>query len=237
MGAIIAAVKAGAGQILGNLTLNISDLYTGGGRYKDRRDAFTFSNTASLANGTSGAQSAINAWEASGGFDEPEGQLYALWQLATGGYGWRPSASKIIVWFGDAPGHNPICKGYVTANNPPYNVTLDVVKNNLTAAGIKVLALSVGANRLDLPFGASISSDNPCGETYPQPQQATVLTTATGGQLYSGVQVGTIVQVIIDSIQNATCPGYSEFAGAASFAAARVAAAEPLPIGTIPATN
>jgi hypothetical protein len=238
MGDIINAVKNGAGQILSSLNSSVTDLRTGGGRYRDRRDSFVFQNTANLGVGTSGAQSAINAWAASGGFDEPEGQLYALWKLATGSYGWRPSASKIIVWFGDAPGHNPICKNYAGTNDPPSSVSLDDVKNSLASAGIKVLALSVGANRLDLAFGSSISTDNICAETYPQPNQATVLTTGTGGQLYSGVQVNTIVQVIIDSVQNATCPGTtSRFAAIAAAGFAALTTPEPLPIGDKPATN
>lgn len=89
MGDYIAAVRAGASQILGNLTANISNLYTGGGAYRDRGRTnplaynFIFRNTASLTNGTSGAQSAINAWSASGGGDEPEAQLYALYLVGT----------------------------------------------------------------------------------------------------------------------------------------------------------
>ncbi len=80
MGAVINAVKSGAGQILTSLTSSINDLYTGGGGYRDRRSGFMFQNSASVAGGTGGAQSAINAWSASSGGDEPEGQLYALYQ-------------------------------------------------------------------------------------------------------------------------------------------------------------
>ncbi|PRW45345.1 PEP-CTERM domain [Chlorella sorokiniana] len=112
----IKAVADNAKLILDSLKTSIDDLYTGGGRYRDRKDAFVFENTANLAAGTIGAQNAINAWAASGGGDEPEGQLYALWKLATpGAYGWRSSATKVILWFGDAPGHNPICIGYVSS--------------------------------------------------------------------------------------------------------------------------
>jgi len=80
MGDVINAVKSGAGQILTSLTSSINDLYTGGGAYRDRFSGFMFGNTASVAGGTGGAQSAINAWSAANGGDEPEGQLYALYQ-------------------------------------------------------------------------------------------------------------------------------------------------------------
>src|SRR5207249_1219633 len=55
---------------------------------------------------------AINAWQADGGGDTPEAQLFALDQVAQcPGTGWRPGAKRIIVWFGDAPGHEPVCPG------------------------------------------------------------------------------------------------------------------------------
>ena len=82
MGSYINAVKNNAGQILTGLQTSINDLFTGGGRYRDRDDSFLFQSTSSLAIGTSGAQSAINVWAASGGGDEPESQLYALYQAS-----------------------------------------------------------------------------------------------------------------------------------------------------------
>ena len=51
----------------------------------------------------------------------------------------------------------------------------------------------MGYNRLDATDGSN--DQRFCTEPSPQPQQATVLTTATGGQLYSNIQTDSIVQV------------------------------------------
>lgn len=63
------------------------------------------------------AVTAINSWEANGGGDLPEANLFALHQAATSGgstdeglstglnTNWRSDAKKIIVWFGDASSH------------------------------------------------------------------------------------------------------------------------------------
>lgn len=63
------------------------------------------------------AIAAINNWEADGGGDLPEANLFALHQAATSGgstssglsttynTNWRSDAKKIIVWFGDASSH------------------------------------------------------------------------------------------------------------------------------------
>lgn len=49
-------------------------------------------------------------WGARGGGNLREAQLYALFKIATdaSGIGWREGASKILVWFGDAEGHDPV---------------------------------------------------------------------------------------------------------------------------------
>jgi hypothetical protein len=79
-----------------------------------------------------------------GGGDAPECQLFALNQLATQpGIGWRPETlgffgRRIIVWTGDAPGHDP--SGGVTP--------LEVIFN-CNAIKISVNALSVEGNGLN----------------------------------------------------------------------------------------
>jgi hypothetical protein len=51
---------------------------------------------------------AVNAWVAFGGGDTPEAQLNALHELATdAGVGFRAGSTRVIVWFGDASGHDP----------------------------------------------------------------------------------------------------------------------------------
>lgn len=100
-----------------------------------------------LTANTSSVTSGINGWIASGGGDGPEANFYALQQAVTNGastcpglgsqagfcggsgeaIGWRPGASKVILWFGDVTSHQN-------------TVTLDNVKAAL--AGTKVVALN-----------------------------------------------------------------------------------------------
>ncbi|KAI7841672.1 hypothetical protein COHA_004539 [Chlorella ohadii] len=218
MGGAITAVKAGATQILNGLSIN--DLFTGGGRYRDRDD-FLFQSTSNLAIGINGAQIAINRWSASGGGDEPESQLYALYQASR----LQPSHS-----------HNPICKNYLstTPSVPPADITFDDVKAALQAKGIKIIALSVGNNRLDAD---NFKGTSPCTEVVVS-NQASKLAAATGGIYKSGIDTTTIVKAIIDALKEATCPS-SLNTGIAGFAAARATVTEPevLTIGTEPAIN
>ena len=80
------------------------------------------------------------------GCDTPEAQLNALFQLATNpSVGFRTDSTRVIVWFGDASGHDP-SNGH----------TLTEVINALVAAGIEVIAIPVigprrGRTRLDRP--------------------------------------------------------------------------------------
>lgn len=66
------------------------------------------SNDVSL--GSTQVTGAVATWSASGGSDGAEGQFFALHALAVDpAIGWRPGARRIVVWFGDYPGHDPIC--------------------------------------------------------------------------------------------------------------------------------
>lgn len=120
--------------------------------------------------------------------------------------GFRASASKFVVWFGDAPGHNPICAG---GPNVPASVTSDItvegVAAELAAAGIQVLAIDVGA--LDSTFTNVWGS---CAGPETQPPQATTLASATGGSYTSGVSSSTIVDTIIAAVKEASCPSSSD---------------------------
>ena len=111
MGSVIDAVKLGVGAIVGNPALAGFDVAYGVGNYKDfPNDPYAFDNQLSPTTDTTQVSAAIGTWTADGGCDGPEGQLFALHRLATDpAIGWRPDARRIIVWFGDAPGHDPVC--------------------------------------------------------------------------------------------------------------------------------
>ncbi len=174
MGGAIANVKTGATGIMNQVRTAQADSQFGVANYKDVSDgaavfALNQAVTASIAN----AQTGINAWSASGGGDTPEAQLNALTQLATGPTGFRSGSSRIVVWFGDAPGHDP-----------SNGATLASTIAALQAAGIRVIAVSTGADQL-----------NSTG-------QALAIANATGGLFISGVNDTTVANAILTALQN-----------------------------------
>lgn len=85
-------------------------------------------------------------------------------------------------------GHNPICAGVTDVE---VDIRLSDVAARLARAGIHVVAISVGDDQLDSPFGDPLGDcTGPAGG-----EEATVITTRTNGKLYSGIYTSTIVQV------------------------------------------
>lgn len=83
MGSTLAAVQSRVESILADLQAAIADVAFGAGEYKDFSDvdAYAFLNAAPVAgDGGASALAAIAQWSASGGGDDPEAQLYALYQ-------------------------------------------------------------------------------------------------------------------------------------------------------------
>jgi hypothetical protein len=175
MGATLDAVKTGAATIMSNVKTALGDVAFGVGEYKDYDlyypDPFVFRLNQDITKDADLVQFGINAWEALGGYDEPEGQLYALKQVADT-VAWRPGSTRIIVWFGDVWGHDPA--------GPPPGVTETEAIAALLAQTIKVMALDVG-------------SLNYTG-------QATRIAAATNGKYYSGIDPAQIATDIINSI-------------------------------------
>ena len=130
MGSVLAAVQTGANNILSALNGLGLDMAFGVGNYKDFQqppsDPFAFQHQLAPTTTIADVTNAINAWSAVGGADTPEGQLFALDQLAEapgGTIGWRSDAKRIIVWFGDAPGHDPVC---AAISGLPFDVTEEI---------------------------------------------------------------------------------------------------------------
>ena len=94
--------------------------------------------------------SAVTGISLCGGGDEPEAQLNALWEICEGGdsVSFRDGSSRIVVWFGDAPGHDPSL-GHTEADATASLVDVEA----------RVLAVSVGANRLDLTGETIVTID------------------------------------------------------------------------------
>lgn len=102
-----------------------------------------FSNVQSITDNTDLVQAGANRLLARAGGDTPEGGLLALYTLATdSSIGWRFGARKIVVMFGDAPQHEPVCVGNA-------QLTRHDVIRALRAKDIAVVAIQVGAPGMD----------------------------------------------------------------------------------------
>ena len=139
------------------------------------------------------AQTAIDGWTVGNGCDVPEAQIHALYTLATDpAVGFRADSTRIIVWFGDASGHDP-SGGH----------TLTDAIDALVAADIKVIAVPVVSG-----FGDGLDASG----------QATAVATATGGLVLPSATPGDVSDAILAGLTNlpvtvspsATCdPGLS----------------------------
>lgn len=206
MGGIIAAVQAGAASILTALGSLGLDIAYGVGNYKDfPNDPYAFDPQLAVTPVEASVQAAIAAWSASGGGDVPEGQFFALDRIAqppSGSIGWRAGSKRIIVWFGDAPAHDPVC---AAISGLGFNITELSVTNKLVAEKISVIAISTTtgtANALDAdPVPLSGDYNAACGVPAGAAGQATRIAAATGGQHVVGIDATTIVTTIIDLIK------------------------------------
>ncbi|MGH2769587.1 MAG: hypothetical protein ACRDJF_03590, partial [Actinomycetota bacterium] len=148
----------------------------------------------------------IDAWQTTPGRDTPEAQLYALDQLAEspgGQIGWRADSKRIIVWFGDAAGHDPVCK---EISGLSYDITEASVTAKLAAETITVVALSMSTNFRapagldDDPTTHAAGYKTKCGAPGGQSQQGSRIASATGGKLVQGVSADSVVQTIIGQV-------------------------------------
>lgn len=205
MGGIIGAVHAGANNVLAALAALPVDIVFGVGNYKDfaQGDPYGFQHQVSPTNVTATVTAAINTWSAAGGGDTPEAGLFALNSLAVPpgpGIGWRAGSKRIIVWFGDAPSHDPIC----TAVSGAPTVTEASASANLVAQAITVLAISTANPGLDDdPTVAAGGYGGQCGVPGGMPGQARRITNATGGTLATGINAGNLVNTIINLVKAA----------------------------------
>lgn len=207
MSTILSSVQGGANNILTALNGLGLDMAFGVGNYKDfPNDAYAFQHQQSPTTTLGNVTNAINAWSASGGSDTPEGQFFALDQLAQapgGPIGWRTGAKRIIVWFGDAPGHDPVCNAI---SGLPYDITEASMTGKLAAQNITVIAISTdtgipGALNGDPTMGGDYTSA--CGPAGGSPNQADRIANATGGTHVTGISEATIVNTIINLVSSA----------------------------------
>jgi len=184
---VIVAVQTDAAAVLAAVAAVATDERFGAGDYKDFPfDAYAFLNAAPIPaadDGGAAASAAIALWAAGGGGDGPEGQFYALHQLAAHGVAnFRADSTPIVVWFGDFPAHDPVC---ALISGEAHDTTEVSLTAELVAAGIRVVAISTttGApNGLDddpTVLGGDYLAD--CGLEDGVAGQATRIVAATSG--------------------------------------------------------
>lgn len=199
MGPAINNVKANATDIMDAVDAVANDPQYGAGQYRDfpTGGSFAYQNDLSVGTDEAAVVAAINAWAAGGGGDTPEANLFALRKLIDAA-AFRSDSSKIVVWFGDAPGHDPVCN----AVSGEADVTEASVTADLVAAGIKVIAVSVttgpadGLNADPTPLSFDYGA---CGEGGTA-GQADRIAAATGGQSFSDVPPADVANKILEGL-------------------------------------
>jgi len=213
MGAILAAVQDAAGELTSSL-LGIPgvDVRIGVGQYRDFNDTdpFAFEHQLSPTDDEVAIAAAFDEWSAAGGSDPPEAQLYALTKIARDpaiGFREGPDVKRIVVWFGDRPGHDPICENIHQDGDIPFDITEETTTADLLASGATgttVVAISTRIGKpgaLDEdpdPFAVDYEDCEPDGE----PGQATRITGATNGLHIDVLQEPEeIVGAILDAVE------------------------------------
>ena len=194
-------VKSGAASIISAVNAANPDTRYAAGDYKDWFDVYRFNpctNFPATADSGAAATACINGWFASGGGDGPEGQLYAMHKFATGAVTPRADASKVLVWFGDAPGHDPYCSA---ATGEPADITEASVTAELVAAGWKVLAVGTATGYpLDLNDNPQSGSAIPGCVNGGASGQGARIAAATGGLYFHGVAPSQVSETIISGL-------------------------------------
>jgi len=108
----IGNVRSNAGSIMGTVASAQPTAEFAAADYKDGsecpEDPYAFKLDQALTSSISNVEAGIATWSAAGGCDYPESQVNALYELATNpSVGFRSGSTRIVVWFGDAPGHDP----------------------------------------------------------------------------------------------------------------------------------
>ena len=207
MGPVIEAVSDNAEAIMTGIAGLAYEPQFGVGNYKDfPYDPYAYQHQLDITDDTASVVAAIDDWVAivGGGSDGPEGQFDALYQIATQGVGWRADSTKIVIWIGDAPAHDPVPDA---ATGSGYDILESDVVSALVAAGIRVIAISLDTGGYpagtdddpnigggDYAAAYGIVEDGALG-------QATRITDATGGVYLFAATPEEAVEAIMEGLQ------------------------------------
>lgn len=176
MGPAITNVKANSTMIMNLVRAVQPDSQFCAAQYRDGGDSPVFQIDQNVTANTVAVQTGINTWAAFGGGDTPEAQLHGLTGLATGA-DWRDGSTRIIVWFGDASGHDPSVGGETLAS------TIAA----LLGEEVQVIAINVNSG---------------LGDGLDATGQATAIANATGGSYFPSATPGQVTNAIISGLTN-----------------------------------
>jgi hypothetical protein len=135
MGGELGSVQASASALLSSLS-GLGNVAFGVGEYQDdpatSGDPYAFRMNSNISTDLAAAQTGISLWGTGGGGDIPEAGLFGLTSAADDA-SWRTDSQKIVVWFGNAPGHD---------SSP--GATLSSTEVALNAQNVTVEAINVG---------------------------------------------------------------------------------------------
>lgn len=174
MGGAIGDVKANMTAVIAAVAAEQPDAQWAVASYCDAGEPDPFLLHSNLTASTTDTTAAVNSISLCSGGDGPEAQINALWEVGAGGdkVAFRTGSSRMVVWFGDAPGHDPSF-GHTEAD----------ATASLTGAGARVVAINVG-------FGGGLDSTG----------QATRITATTGGTLLNGVGSDEVADAIVEGL-------------------------------------
>ena len=178
MGDAIDNVIANATTIMNNVIAVQPDAQFCAAEYRDTGDSPEFAVNQTITDNVAAVAAAIATWDASGGGDDLEGQLHALTELSDPTVsGWRVDSTRIIVWFGDAPAHDPSIGGETLAT------TILALQGEM----VRVIAVPVAP-----PVAGGLDGLG----------QATAIVDATGGVLITTVDPEDVTEAILLGLTN-----------------------------------
>jgi hypothetical protein len=215
MGPVLAELKADAQQIVTTLLETPGvDLRVGIGSYRDfLNQPFVpqpFIPQLAPTGDVAALVAAVNNWVPAGGGDGSEAQLYALHRIATDpAVGFRPDAKRIVVWFGDSPGHEPVCATLVGFGTPTFEIDEALVASALQSGGpLGTTLIAIGTVTSFLVYPDALDDDptkfNDDYEFFCEqgglPGQATRLAAATGGVSTQVGDPSEVTDAILDAV-------------------------------------
>eukprot|EP00737_Agarophyton_chilense_P003692 gb/GEZJ01004388.1/.p1 GENE.gb/GEZJ01004388.1/~~gb/GEZJ01004388.1/.p1 ORF type:complete len:533 (-),score=42.70 gb/GEZJ01004388.1/:618-2189(-) len=157
----------------------------GVGMFRDENDPnYGFTNQQSITDNKDLVTAAINAQSAVGGGDVDEANLVALYKIATDpSIGWREGSRRILLYFGDYPGHEPTCISGGT------RLDRNSVIDALNSAFITTIAINFG--KMDI-----VPSRYGCSSGSAGSGQTTAITTSTNGSVLTETDQSKLVEGI-----------------------------------------